>query len=70
MLPARERRMVGPFIFLDHAGPVQFDPGQGATFGRIRISASPPSPICLTARFCTATVSAPNNWSSRARSTG
>jgi redox-sensitive bicupin YhaK (pirin superfamily) len=26
VLPARERRMVGPFIFLDHAGPAQFDP--------------------------------------------
>lgn len=25
-LPALERRMVGPFIFLDHAGPVRLDP--------------------------------------------
>lgn len=30
ILPARERRMVGPFIFLDHMGPSDFDPGQGA----------------------------------------
>lgn len=30
VLPARQRRMVGPFIFLDHAGPAQFDPGRGA----------------------------------------
>jgi redox-sensitive bicupin YhaK (pirin superfamily) len=30
LLPARERRMVGPFIFLDHMGPARFDPGQGA----------------------------------------
>lgn len=30
MLPARQRRMVGPFIFLDHIGPARFDPGQGA----------------------------------------
>lgn len=30
VLPARQRRMVGPFIFLDHIGPAQFDPGQGA----------------------------------------
>jgi len=30
VLPAQQRRMVGPFIFLDHAGPAQFDPGQGA----------------------------------------
>src|SRR5262245_13332391 len=30
VLPAAERRMVGPFIFLDHMGPVDFSPGQGA----------------------------------------
>ncbi|HET8552073.1 MAG TPA: pirin family protein [Gammaproteobacteria bacterium] len=30
VLPAQQRRMVGPFIFLDHIGPAQFDPGQGA----------------------------------------
>jgi redox-sensitive bicupin YhaK (pirin superfamily) len=30
VLPARKRHMVGPFIFLDHAGPATFDPGQGA----------------------------------------
>ncbi|HET7306465.1 MAG TPA: pirin family protein [Gammaproteobacteria bacterium] len=30
VLPARQRRMVGPFIFLDHIGPARFDPGQGA----------------------------------------
>ncbi|HEX5314626.1 MAG TPA: pirin family protein [Gammaproteobacteria bacterium] len=30
VLPARERRMIGPFIFLDHAGPAEFDPGAGA----------------------------------------
>lgn len=28
-LPAPQRRMVGPFIFLDHAGPAQFEPGKG-----------------------------------------
>lgn len=27
ILPFRERRMVGPFIFLDHAGPVNISPG-------------------------------------------
>lgn len=26
ILPFRKRRMVGPFIFMDHAGPVQLDP--------------------------------------------
>jgi redox-sensitive bicupin YhaK (pirin superfamily) len=28
-LPASERRMVGPFIFFDHMGPVEFAPGNG-----------------------------------------
>jgi redox-sensitive bicupin YhaK (pirin superfamily) len=29
VLPAAERRMVGPFVFLDHMGPAVFPPGQG-----------------------------------------
>jgi len=29
VLPFSERRMVGPWVFFDHAGPVQFDPGNG-----------------------------------------
>jgi redox-sensitive bicupin YhaK (pirin superfamily) len=29
LLPASARRAVGPFIFLDHFGPVQLPPGQG-----------------------------------------
>ncbi len=29
VLPARERRMVGPFIFLDHLGPTILAPGKG-----------------------------------------
>ena len=29
VLPAVERRMVGPFVFLDHMGPAVFPPGQG-----------------------------------------
>lgn len=29
VLPAREKRMVGPFIFFDHMGPAVFPPGQG-----------------------------------------
>jgi redox-sensitive bicupin YhaK (pirin superfamily) len=28
-LPAAKRRMVGPFVFLDHMGPAVFPPGQG-----------------------------------------
>lgn len=29
VLPAVERRMVGPFIFFDHMGPAEFPPGEG-----------------------------------------
>ena len=29
VLPDRERRMVGPFIFFDHVGPAEFPPGEG-----------------------------------------
>ena len=29
VLPARERRMVGPFVFFDHMGPAEFPPGEG-----------------------------------------
>jgi len=28
-LPSAQRRMVGPFVFLDHMGPVRFDAGHG-----------------------------------------
>src|SRR5688572_12836032 len=29
LLPHAKQRLVGPFIFFDHMGPVQFAPGQG-----------------------------------------
>ena len=29
VLPAHGRQMIGPFIFFDHFGPVQFAPGEG-----------------------------------------
>ncbi len=29
VLPSARRRMVGPFVFLDHMGPAVFPPGQG-----------------------------------------
>lgn len=29
MLPVIGKRMIGPFVFLDHMGPVQFEPGDG-----------------------------------------
>lgn len=31
VLPYAKHRMVGPFIFLDHMGPAEFDPGSGIT---------------------------------------
>src|SRR5258706_7214613 len=29
LLPSKARRLVGPFAFFDHAGPVAFAPGEG-----------------------------------------
>src|SRR5450432_2557402 len=29
VLPSEGRQMVGPFIFFDHLGPTQFEPGEG-----------------------------------------
>ena len=29
VLPAKTRRMVGPFVFFDHMGPAEFPPGKG-----------------------------------------
>jgi redox-sensitive bicupin YhaK (pirin superfamily) len=30
VLPTLRRRMIGPFVFFDHMGPVEFPPGEGA----------------------------------------
>jgi len=32
-LPSRQRRMVGAWCFMDHAGPIQYAPGQGLRVG-------------------------------------
>ena len=40
VLPAAKRRMVGPFVFLDHMGPAVFPPGHG-------IAVRPHPHICL-----------------------
>ena len=61
LLPFAKRRMVGPFVFFDHLGPVDFPrrhPARPSTCGRIRTSGSRPSPTCSTARSCIATASA------------
>ncbi len=59
-LPHGKRQMVGPFIFFDHFGPVQF------MSGKVRISGLPPSPICSTAASCIATARATSRRSSPA----
>jgi redox-sensitive bicupin YhaK (pirin superfamily) len=41
VLPSPQRRMVGPFIFFDHAGPAEFPPGEG-------IQVRPHPHICLS----------------------
>ena len=66
----RSRRMVGPFIFFDHMGPVDVPagiPAHASTCGRIRISGSRPSPTCSKARSCIATAWARSSRSARAR---
>jgi hypothetical protein len=69
VLPFARRRMVGPFIFLDHMGPADFRTGEGIDV-RPPISACPRSPICSTVRSITATVSASAKRSALARLTG
>ena len=55
-LPSAQRRMVGPFVFFDQMGPVDARaPARASTCGRIRTSASRPSPISSKARSCIAT---------------
>ena len=56
-LPARERTMVGPFIFVDEFGPARRPAGGGMDVRPTRTSTSPPSLICSTARSSTATAS-------------
>jgi redox-sensitive bicupin YhaK (pirin superfamily) len=41
LLPAFPDKMIGPFIFFDHFGPVDFAPGQASTCVRTRTSALP-----------------------------
>jgi redox-sensitive bicupin YhaK (pirin superfamily) len=40
VLPSSERQMIGPFIFFDHMGPVEFAPGEG-------IDVRPHPHVCL-----------------------
>jgi hypothetical protein len=69
VLPFAKRRMVGPFIFFDHMGPVDLPRGwrvKPISF-HIRISASPPSRICSPVKSSTATPLAWSRQSGRAR---
>lgn len=70
VLPSARRRSVGPFVFLDHMGPVEFAAGTG-------MDVRPHPHINLAtvtylwrARSITATASARSRRSSRERSTG
>lgn len=70
LLPALQRRMVGPFIFFDAMGPADFAPGRG-------IDVRPHPHIGLATvtylfegEICIATVSARCSRSARATSTG
>ena len=76
VLPAAQRRMVGPFVFFDHMGPTDFPPGIS-----VRRDVRPHPHIglstvtyCSTGRSCTATASAPSahppgevNWMTAGR---
>ena len=35
-LPSTERQRVGPFIFFDHMGPAEFEPGSGVAVAASR----------------------------------
>lgn len=44
LMPSRQRRMIGAWCFLDHAGPAEFEPGGGLAVGPHRTSACRPLP--------------------------
>ena len=66
-LPHSRRQMVGPFIFFDQMGPVQFVAGQGLDVRPHPISGLRPSPISSTAASCIATAKAMRSRLPRAR---
>ena len=57
-LPHGKRQMVGPFIFFDHFGPVQFVSGKGMDVRPHPHIGLATVPICSTAASCTATARA------------
>lgn len=69
-LPAQAERSVGPFVFLDHLGPVTLAPGTGLNVRPPPISVSLPSRIFSKANWCTATTSDTFSVLRRAMSTG
>jgi len=73
VLPFAKRRMVGPFIFFDHIGPVDLPAGIERSVDvrpHPHMSAWPPSPTCSAAKSCTATAWASSSRSGRRKSTG
>src|SRR5438132_5948228 len=69
-LPHAKRRLVGPFIFFDHFGPAEFRAGDGVDVRPHPHIGSPPSTICLAARSCPRTGSAPAPPSPPAKAIG
>jgi hypothetical protein len=53
-MPNEKRRLVGPFIFFDQMGPVQFLASQAWMFGHTPTLALRLSPISLTDESCIA----------------
>ena len=65
-LPARERQMIGPFIFFDQMGPGEFLTGRGLDVRPHPHIGLSTVPTCSTARSSTATASAPTRRSAPA----
>ena len=61
-LPIRDRRLVGPWCFLDRFGPLTFSEALRPT----RTSGSRPSPGFMKVRSCTTTVWAADRYCARA----
>lgn len=47
LLPFRKKRMIGPFIFIDHMGPSQLGNGRFMDIGTIHTLVFQPSPTFL-----------------------
>lgn len=69
-LPSTERRMVGPFVFLDEMGPHRFSQGKGLDVRPHPHIGLATVTYLLDGESCTATASAPCSRSAPVKSTG